>query len=74
MTDLETKLKYVNKELAEAKSERNQLMIETFNLRRDNKQLETQLCSKNGKDFLKSGVRLPDGRRLYTASCVIRTK
>ena len=51
MTDLETKLKYVNKELAEAKSERNQLMIETFNLRRDNKQLETQLCSKNGKDF-----------------------
>jgi len=59
VNDLETKLKYVNKELAEAKSERNQLMIETFNLRRDNKQLESQLCSKNddktktSQEFLK---------------------
>jgi len=59
VTDLEVKLKNVNKELAEAKSERNQLMIETFNLRRDNKQLETQLCSKNddktktSQEFLK---------------------
>ena len=49
VTDLEIKLKNINKELSETKSERNQLMIETYNLRRDNKQLESQLCNKNGK-------------------------
>merc|ERR1712168_216223 len=59
VTDLEIKLKNINKELSETKSERNQLMIETYNLRRDNKQLESQLCNKNAdknktsQEFLK---------------------
>merc|ERR1712212_1445006 len=50
VTDLEIKLKNINKELSETKSERNQLMIETYNLRRDNKHDDK---TKTSQEFLK---------------------
>merc|ERR1712131_44650 len=43
LKDLEIKLKSIHEDLYTVKAERNKLMIETFNLRRDNKNLESQI-------------------------------
>ena len=49
LKDLEIKLKSIHGDLYTAKAERNKLMIETFNLRRDNKNLESQIKEIRGK-------------------------
>ena len=49
LKDLEIKLISINGDLYNAKAERNKLMIETFNLRRDNKNLESQIKEIRGK-------------------------
>ena len=58
LKDLEIKLKTIHGDLYTAKAERNKLMIETFNLRRDNKNLESQIKEISGKMALTSNIIL----------------
>ena len=58
LKDLEIKLKSIHGDLYTAKAERNKLMIETFNLRRGNKNLESQIKEISGKMALKSKIIL----------------
>ena len=58
LKDLEIKLKSIHGDLYTAKAERNKLMIETFNLRRDNKNLESQIKEISGKMALTSNIIL----------------
>jgi len=76
LKDLEIKLKSICDDIYNAKAERNKLMIETFNLRKDNKNLEAQIkdtkgvkeetdCEFNRLQFLLNDMRKHDNDGPY---------